>query len=60
VKVIVFLTVMICAGDRTTLPSASIETIQENKATQSLNAQQVQEYCQKLFHFKAIKVMRFK
>jgi hypothetical protein len=44
----------------TTLPSASIETIQENKATQSLNALQVREYCQKLFHFKAIKVLRFK
>jgi hypothetical protein len=51
---------MICAGGMTTLPSASIETIQENKATQSLNALQVREYCQKLFHFKAIKVLRFK
>jgi hypothetical protein len=44
----------------TTLLSASIETIQENKATQSLNALQMREYCQKLFHFKAIKVLRFK
>ncbi|KAK7870684.1 hypothetical protein R5R35_009849 [Gryllus longicercus] len=42
------------------LPNASIETIQENKATQSLNHLQVREYCQKLFHFKTIKVLRFK
>ncbi|PSN51364.1 hypothetical protein C0J52_07928 [Blattella germanica] len=34
-------------GEGTTLPSACIETIQENKATQSLNAIQVREYCQK-------------
>ncbi|GFG37253.1 hypothetical protein Cfor_10946 [Coptotermes formosanus] len=47
-------------SDMTTLLSASIETIQENKARQSLNALQVREYCQKLFHFKAIKVFRFK
>ncbi|KDR19996.1 microprocessor complex subunit DGCR8 isoform X2 [Zootermopsis nevadensis] len=47
-------------GDRNSLPSACIETIQENKATQSLNAIQVREYCQKLFQFKTIKVLRFK
>ncbi|KAJ9582352.1 hypothetical protein L9F63_003312 [Diploptera punctata] len=40
--------------------SACIETIQENKATQSLNAIQMREYCQKLFQFKVIKVLRFK
>ncbi|KAG8237952.1 hypothetical protein J437_LFUL016297, partial [Ladona fulva] len=42
------------------LPSARIETAQENKAQQSLSYAQVQEYCKKLFHFKTIKVLRFK
>ncbi|XP_046385920.1 microprocessor complex subunit DGCR8 [Ischnura elegans] len=50
-------------GDQTSppaLPSARIETAQENKAQQSLSYAQVQEYCKKLFHFKTIKVLRFK
>ncbi|XP_067011058.2 microprocessor complex subunit DGCR8 [Anabrus simplex] len=42
------------------LPNASIETIQENKATQSLTHMEVQDYCRKLFNFKTIKVLRFK
>lgn len=41
------------------LPSARIETIQENRATHSLNSEQIRDYCKALFRFKAIKVMRF-
>lgn len=42
-----------------TLPSAKIETIQENRAAHSLDSQHLRTYCQTLFRFKAIKVMRF-
>lgn len=42
------------------LPNAKIETIQENRATQSLDGEQLRNYCQTLFRFKSIKVMRFK
>lgn len=42
------------------LPNAKIETIQENRATQSLDGECLREYCQSLFRFKTIKVMRFK
>lgn len=42
-----------------TLPSAKIETIQENRAAHSLDSEQLRNYCQSLFRFKAIKVMRF-
>lgn len=41
------------------LPSAKIETIQENRAAHSLDSRQLRNYCQSLFRFKAIKVMRF-
>ncbi|XP_012278983.1 microprocessor complex subunit DGCR8 [Orussus abietinus] len=41
------------------LPSAKIETIQENRAAHSLDSEQLRNYCQSLFRFKAIKVMRF-
>ncbi|XP_078038676.1 microprocessor complex subunit partner of drosha [Augochlora pura] len=41
------------------LPSAKIETIQENRAAHSLDSEQLRIYCQSLFRFKAIKVMRF-
>ncbi|XP_033329498.2 microprocessor complex subunit partner of drosha [Megalopta genalis] len=41
------------------LPSAKIETIQENRAAHSLDSEQLRSYCQSLFRFKAIKVMRF-
>lgn len=40
--------------------NAVIETVKENLQKQSLNATQITEYCQKLFHFKNIRVMRFK
>lgn len=42
------------------LPSARIETIRENIETHNLKPEQLKEYCEKLFHFKTIKVMRFK
>lgn len=42
------------------LPSARIETVKENIESQSLKPDQVKEYCEKLFQFKTIKVMRFK
>lgn len=42
------------------LPNAKIETIQENRATQSLDGMNLRNYCQSLFRFKSIKVMRFK
>lgn len=41
------------------LPSAKIETIQENRAAHSLDSEQLRNYCQSLFRFKSIKVMRF-
>ncbi|XP_076626111.1 microprocessor complex subunit partner of drosha isoform X1 [Colletes latitarsis] len=41
------------------LPSAKIETIQENREAHSLDSEQLRNYCQSLFRFKAIKVMRF-
>lgn len=51
------------AEDGTKLPVATnavIETVQENLEKQSLNAEQVTDYCRKLFQFKNIRVMRFK
>ncbi|XP_014483299.1 PREDICTED: microprocessor complex subunit DGCR8 [Dinoponera quadriceps] len=41
------------------LPSAKIETIQENREAHSLDSEQLRNYCQSLFRFKSIKVMRF-
>lgn len=41
------------------LPSARIETIQENLANHSLDSERLRNYCQKIFRFKKIKVMRF-
>lgn len=42
------------------LPNARIETIKENIETQNLSPTQLKDYCEKLFQFKTIKVMRFK
>jgi len=42
------------------LPNAKIETVTENEKAKSLGADQVQEYCKKLFKFRTIRVMRFK
>ncbi|XP_046471884.1 microprocessor complex subunit DGCR8 isoform X1 [Neodiprion pinetum] len=47
------------AAETCSLPSAKIETIQENRAAHSLDSEQLRNYCQALFRFKAIKVMRF-
>ncbi|XP_003424309.3 microprocessor complex subunit DGCR8 [Nasonia vitripennis] len=48
------------AAQACSLPNAKIETIQENRATQSLDGENLRNYCQSLFRFKSIKVMRFK
>ncbi|XP_058788955.1 microprocessor complex subunit DGCR8-like [Phymastichus coffea] len=42
------------------LPSAKVETIQEHRATQSIDGENLRNYCQALFRFKTIKVLRFK
>nr|CAG4643899.1 EOG090X04U5 [Lepidurus arcticus] len=47
-------------SDKLQLPKARIETVLENQAHHSLNCKQVREYCEKLFHFKKIQLMRFK
>lgn len=39
---------------------AKVETVSENLKAHSLTSQQFTEYCKKLFHFKTIRVMRFK
>lgn len=46
--------------DENKLPNARIETIKENIETHSLKPEQVREYCERLFQFKKIKVLRFK
>ncbi|XP_052870079.1 microprocessor complex subunit DGCR8 [Anopheles cruzii] len=40
--------------------SAQIETVTENLKAQSLTADAVVEYCAQLFHFKTVRVLRFK
>ncbi|XP_050089644.1 microprocessor complex subunit DGCR8 [Anopheles aquasalis] len=40
--------------------SAKIETVTENLKAQSLSADAVVEYCKQLFHFKTVRVLRFK
>lgn len=42
------------------LPNARIETVKENTESQNLKPEQVKKYCENLFQFKNIKVMRFK
>ncbi|XP_075222611.1 microprocessor complex subunit partner of drosha [Lycorma delicatula] len=42
------------------LHNARIETAAENQAAQSLDAQQIREYCQSLFIFKTINSMKYK
>ncbi|KAJ8972047.1 hypothetical protein NQ317_013191 [Molorchus minor] len=42
------------------LPNARIETVQENIQSQNLSPEQVREYCEKLFQFQSITVLRFK
>lgn len=48
------------AGQGVNLPNAKIETIQENRVTQSLDGESIRNYCKSLFRFKSIKVMRFR
>ena len=48
------------AAQTCTMPNAKIETIQENRAAQSLDGESLRNYCKALFQFKSIKVMRFK
>ncbi|KAK5648513.1 hypothetical protein RI129_003405 [Pyrocoelia pectoralis] len=40
--------------------NARIETAQENIESHNLSPVQLQKYCEKLFHFRTIKIMRFK
>lgn len=42
------------------LPSAKIETVTENEEAKSLTPEQIREYCEKLFKFRTIRVLRFK
>nr|CAG4650917.1 EOG090X04U5 [Simocephalus serrulatus]SVE94191.1 EOG090X04U5 [Simocephalus serrulatus] len=42
------------------IPCARIESVQENQAAHSLNGVQLREYCSNLFHFKTVRLMRFK
>ena len=42
------------------IPCARIESVQENQAAHSLNGVQLRDYCTKLFHFKTVRLMRFK
>ncbi|CAH1153607.1 unnamed protein product [Phaedon cochleariae] len=41
-------------------PNAKIETVQENIQMQNLSPEEVREYCQKVFQFQSLKVLRFK
>lgn len=41
------------------MPNARIETVKENKQLHNLKPEQVKEYCEKLFQFKTIKVLRY-
>lgn len=42
------------------MPNAKIETVQENIEMQNLTPEDLREYCQKLFQFHSINVLRFK
>ncbi|KAL0267695.1 UNVERIFIED_CONTAM: hypothetical protein PYX00_009889 [Menopon gallinae] len=44
----------------TEIPSARVETVQENEQSRQLTPLQFREYCQNLFEFQTIKVIRFK
>lgn len=51
-----------CCGDesKANLPSAKIETVQENTREKSIDFLQLREYCQRLFEFQKITVKRFR
>ena len=42
------------------LPAARIETAKENADAVNMSHVELREYCQRLFRFKTIEVMRFK
>lgn len=42
------------------LPNAEIETVQENLQKHNLTPEQLREYCEKIFQFQTLKVLRFK
>lgn len=42
------------------LPNAKIETVQENLQNQNLTPEQLRSYCEKIFKFQTLKVLRFK
>lgn len=42
------------------IPNAKVETVSENLKAHSLSPPEFTEYCKKRFHFKTIRVMRFK
>lgn len=42
------------------LPNAKIETVQENLQNHNLTPEQLREYCEKIFKFQTLKVLRFK
>jgi microprocessor complex subunit DGCR8 len=44
----------------TDLPKVRVETVQENIENNSVNAAELQEYCQKRFEFKTIKIKKFR
>jgi microprocessor complex subunit DGCR8 len=44
----------------TDLPKVRVETVQENIENNSVNATELQEYCQKRFEFKTIKIKKFR
>lgn len=52
------------AGSKSLMPLptcfAKVETVSENLKAHSMTPTQFTEYCRKLFHFKTIRVMRFK
>lgn len=47
-------------GDCLFLPNAKIETVQENLQNQNLTPLQLRTYCEKIFKFQTLKVLRFK
>lgn len=42
------------------IPNAKIETVQDSLQRENLGPEQVREYCEKLFKFQSMKVLRFK
>lgn len=42
------------------IPNAKIETVQENLQRENLTPEQLKEYCEKVFEFQCMKVLRFK